>query len=221
MRFRNSVQPCLSLLIAAFFIGVALAGKTYENYEKAEKVFISEIDSRGNCYDGSRYFEVFNGNEFAYDVAKWSLVSVDVSAGETETVFTFGDFSKPVYPGETRLIGTSEGCGDFYHAEPPREDAITSGRNYKLLDEKGEVIDETGVVPEATDATHTWQRMKVWDGEPKAKFKVTEFSDSFGFYPATAGRYNSQNTIVLNEFSTKKMRTSTTISYMRSPLVLA
>lgn len=159
MRFRNSVQPFLSLLIAAFFIGVALAGKTYENYEKAEKIFISEIDSRGNCFDGSRYFEVFNGNEFAYDVAKWSLVGVDVSAGESETVFTFGDFSKPVYPGETRLIGTSEGCGDFYHAEPPREDAITSGRNYKLLDEKGEVIDETGIVPETTDATHTWQRM--------------------------------------------------------------
>ena len=203
MRFRNSVQPFLSLLLAAFFIGAALAGKTYENYEKAEKIFISEIDSRGNCYDGSRYFEVFNGNEFAYDVAKWSLVGVDVSAGETETVFTFGDFSKPVYPGETRLIGTSEGCGDFYHAEPPREDAITSGRNYKLLDEKGEVIDETGIVPETTDATHTWQRMKVWDGEPKVKFKVTEFSDSFGFYPATAGRYNSQNTIVLNEFSTR------------------
>ena len=40
MRFRNSVQPFLSLLIAAFFIGVALAGKTYENYEKAEKIFI-------------------------------------------------------------------------------------------------------------------------------------------------------------------------------------
>ena len=65
MRFRNSVQPFLSLLIAAFFTGVALVGKTYENYEKAEKIFISEIDSRGNCYDGSRYFEVFNGNEFA------------------------------------------------------------------------------------------------------------------------------------------------------------
>ena len=48
MRFRNSVQPFLSLLIAAFFIGVALAGKTYENYEKAEKIFISEIDSRGS-----------------------------------------------------------------------------------------------------------------------------------------------------------------------------
>ena len=48
MRFRNSVQPFLSLLIAAFFTGVALAGKTYENYEKAEKIFISEIDSRGS-----------------------------------------------------------------------------------------------------------------------------------------------------------------------------
>ena len=89
-------------------------------------------------------------------------------------------FQQTGVPRETRLIGTSEGCGDF--TTPNREeDAITSGRNYKLLDEKGEVIDETGVVPEATDATHTWQRMKVWDGEPKAKFKVTEFSDSFDF----------------------------------------
>ena len=43
MRFRNSVQPFLSLLIAAFFIGVALAGKTYENYEKAEKIFIFQV----------------------------------------------------------------------------------------------------------------------------------------------------------------------------------
>jgi hypothetical protein len=203
---RYSVQPLLSslLLAAAFYISGALAGKTYENYEKAQKIFIAEIDSRGNCYDGSsRYFEIFNGGDFAYDVAEWSLVGVDDSTGETETVFTFGDFSKPVYPGETRLVGTREGCGDLYHAERPREDAITAGRNYKLLDEKGEVLDETGVVPEATDATHTWQRMKVWDGEPKVKFKVTEFSDSFGFYPATAGRYNSQNTIVLNEFSTR------------------
>ena len=43
MRFRNSVQPFLSLLIAAFFIGVALAGKTYENYEKAEKIFTFQV----------------------------------------------------------------------------------------------------------------------------------------------------------------------------------
>ena len=43
MRFRNSVQPFLSLLIAAFFTGVALAGKTYENYEKAEKIFIFQV----------------------------------------------------------------------------------------------------------------------------------------------------------------------------------
>ena len=138
---RHSGQSLLSslLLAAAFFISGVLAGKTYENYEKAQKIFIAEIDTRGNCYDGSsRYFEIFNGGDFAYDVAKWSLVGVDDSAGETETVFTFGDFSKPVYPGETRLVGTSEGCGDHYHAERPREDAFTAGRNYKLLDEKGD-----------------------------------------------------------------------------------
>ena len=63
MRFRNSVQPCLSLLIAAFFIGVALAGKTYENYEKAEKIFISEIDLEGTVTMGrgiSRYSTAMN-----------------------------------------------------------------------------------------------------------------------------------------------------------------
>ena len=205
--FFCTVLPWLPFVLSLFSLRqlkktFVLAGKTYENYEKATKIFIGEIELQGNCYDGSRYCEVFNGWEYAYDVAGWSLVGVDVDTGETETVFTFGDFSKPVFPGETRLIGSSEGCGDHYHAEPPKEDAIKEGRNYKLLDENGEVIDETGVAPEATDATHSWQRMKVWDGVPHEKFKVTEFSDLFGFYPATAGRYNSQNTVVLNEFST-------------------
>ena len=65
----------------------------------------------------------------SYD-AQMVLISVDVSAGETETVFTFGDFSKPVYPGETRLIGTSEGAAIFTtnrrEKTPLRREEITS-----------------------------------------------------------------------------------------------